>query len=153
LWDTSDPGSSQPTFRRYGNIDEELVQLGKFHGHVGPYVILGYRAGKIANRVLGDDPFGKTALSFTGTKPSVSCFTDGVQFSSGCTLGKGNITVEEKGEARVIFTDKEGRAVEVTLLPGMPDRIRKVFDDGEHDAFNEWAWTADEEELFTVEIR
>lgn len=139
--------------RRYDSIDDELVQLGRFHGHVGPYVILGYRAGTIANRVLGDDPFGKTAVSYTGTKPSVSCFTDGIQFSSGCTLGKGNITVEENGEARVIFTAKDGRVVEITLLEEIPDRIRKVFDDGTHDAFNEWSWTADEEELFTVEVR
>ena len=28
-----------------------------------------------------------------------------------------------------------------------------LFDDGTHDAFNEWAWTADEDELFSIEVR
>jgi len=130
-----------------------MIQLGRFHGHVGPYAILGYRAGKIANRVLGDDPFGKTALTYTGTTPPVSCFTDGVQFASGCTLGKGNISVEEAGEARVVFSDKKDRSIEIALLPELPERIRKVFDGGDQDAFNQWVWTADEEELFTVEAR
>jgi formylmethanofuran dehydrogenase subunit E len=88
--------------------EQALAFLNRFHGHIGPYVVLGYRAGLVANRVLGQDPFCKRAHTMTGLKPPVSCFTDGVQLGSCCTLGKGNITVSDEGEPRVRFELKDG---------------------------------------------
>ena len=41
------------------NMDETLDLIEKFHGHLGPYVVLGYRIGLIANEKLGKDPFSK----------------------------------------------------------------------------------------------
>lgn len=97
--------------------EEALSFLNRFHGHIGPYVVLGYRAGLIACRELGPGPFSKRAVSFAGLKTPISCFTDGVQLGSCCTLGKGNIHVENKAEARVRFETKDGsKTVEISLL-------------------------------------
>jgi formylmethanofuran dehydrogenase subunit E len=82
------------------NLPEELDLLKRFHGHLGPYVVVGYRMGAIAREKLE----GKLkAVSFTGSKTPLSCIIDGVQYSSSCTMGKGNISVLDIGEAKVQF--------------------------------------------------
>ncbi len=79
--------------------EEILTRIEDFHGHLGPYVILGFRAGQLALRSLGVvGYFDLEARVWSGTKPPLSCFADGVQLGSGCTTGKGNLTVEA-GEA------------------------------------------------------
>ena len=35
--------------------------LEEFHGHLGPYAVIGYRMGKIACRELNNDPFSKNS--------------------------------------------------------------------------------------------
>ncbi|MDD1743876.1 MAG: formylmethanofuran dehydrogenase subunit E family protein [Methanomassiliicoccales archaeon] len=93
------------------DLPDELKQLKRFHGHLGPFVVIGYRMGTIARKKLQ----GKMeAIVFTGSKVPLSCIIDGIQFSSSCTLGKGNISVQEKDEARAHFVnDKE--LVEIKL--------------------------------------
>ncbi|HEC81191.1 MAG TPA: hypothetical protein ENI42_02025, partial [Thermoplasmatales archaeon] len=41
-------------------MKETLKRIEQFHGHLGPYVVLGYRMGIIANKFLGENPFKKT---------------------------------------------------------------------------------------------
>ena len=97
-------------------MDDTLQRIGEFHGHLGPYAVLGYRMGIAANREFGDSAFKKIARVFSGSVTPMSCMIDGIQLSSGCTMGKGNIFVEEMGEPRAIFSDKEGtRSVEISL--------------------------------------
>ncbi len=73
-------------------LPEELVPLKRFHGHLGPYVVIGYRMGRLARERFD----GKmTAVVFAGRHPPMSCLIDGVQFTTGCTLGKNNIVVRE----------------------------------------------------------
>jgi len=97
-------------------MDNTLQRIGEFHGHLGPYAVLGYRMGLVANREFGDSAFKKVARVFSGSSTPMSCMIDGIQLSSGCTLGKGNIIVEESGEPRVIFSDKEGsKSIEISL--------------------------------------
>ncbi|MBN2380468.1 formylmethanofuran dehydrogenase subunit E family protein [candidate division WOR-3 bacterium] len=133
--------------------EEALFFLKRFHGHIGPYVVLGYRAGLIANRELGSDPFSKRAVTFTGFKTPISCFTDGVQLGSCCTLGKGNITVEDKGEARVIFTAKDdSRAVEIKLSDETVSRIARADTWELSDRLGREMLAEPEEGLFIIKI-
>ncbi|MDH3364682.1 MAG: formylmethanofuran dehydrogenase subunit E family protein [Thermoplasmata archaeon] len=92
------------------NSEETLKRISEFHGHLGPFVVVGYRMGVMANRLLGADPFGKTALALTGGKPPKSCLIDGIQLSSGCTLGKGLIGVVDQGEVAAVFMSKGRKA-------------------------------------------
>ena len=92
-------------------LPPELEALKQFHGHLGPYVVVGYRMGKLARTELK----GKLkATVLSGLKPPISCLADGVQFSSGCTLGKGNIEVLDQGAAKVTFRSPDA-ALEVEL--------------------------------------
>jgi len=79
-----------------GRLDREalLSRIEDFHGHLGPYVIFGFRAGQLALRVLeAKGFFDLEADVHCGDRPPVSCFADGVQLGSGCTTGKGNLKV------------------------------------------------------------
>lgn len=102
------------------NLPEELRLLKKFHGHLGPYVVVGYRMGTLARQKLEGR---MKAVSLTGTKTPLSCIIDGVQYSSSCTLGKGNITVLEAGDAKVQFLDDK-RLIEISLL----DKVKESID-------------------------
>lgn len=46
-------------------MDDALNEIKKFHGHLGPYVVIGYKMGIIANKYLSPNPFSKTAKVWT----------------------------------------------------------------------------------------
>jgi formylmethanofuran dehydrogenase subunit E len=76
----------------------------RFHGHVGPYLVLGLRMGLLAVRVL--QPRGLHGLSatvWTRQAPPESCMLDGIQVSCGCTLGKGNLRVKNASHVQARF--------------------------------------------------
>jgi len=88
----------------------------KFHGHLGPYLILGLRAGQIGVNHLGRSYLELRAVVETDGHPPRSCFIDGIQFASGCTTGKTNletrvghsVSVEfMRGDRRINVTVKE----------------------------------------------
>jgi formylmethanofuran dehydrogenase subunit E len=86
-----------------GIDDEFLSRAIEFHGHLGPYLVLGLKAGLYANETLGKDPMKMEAFIETKATPPESCFADGIQFSTGCTFGKGNIHLNEGAGLQVIF--------------------------------------------------
>ncbi len=94
----------------------------EFHGHLGPYLVLGLRAGLYANEILGKDPFKMKAFIETQISPPQSCFADGVQFSTGCTLGKGNISIKESEGLKVYF-EKDNKKLKLVLKKEIIEEI------------------------------
>ncbi|OYT43369.1 hypothetical protein B6U84_06045 [Candidatus Bathyarchaeota archaeon ex4484_40] len=91
-------------------VSEELLREAvRFHGHLGPFLALGLKAGLYAVEVLGRDPFKMKAVVGTEPRPPRSCFVDGVQITTGCTMGKRNITLKEGGGLSVLFSKEELR--------------------------------------------
>lgn len=116
--------------------DEKLLNsLRAFHGHLGPFAMLGYRAGLLAVREL-DAPthFGVHAKVTCPPQPPPSCFADGVQFSTGCTYGKRNIEMEASDEVALTLSVRDSGA-ELTVVPR-----REVID-----RFGRWMEEADDE--------
>jgi formylmethanofuran dehydrogenase subunit E len=69
-----------------------LRQAARFHGHLGPYLVLGVLAGEIALKKLKCRKyFGLDIKIFGANKKPKSCLIDGLQLSTGATYGKGNI--------------------------------------------------------------
>jgi formylmethanofuran dehydrogenase subunit E len=97
-----------------------------FHGHLGPYLMLGYRAGKLSVHRLGcRGHFDIEAHVYAPSKPPASCFIDGVQLGSGCSMGKGNISATESAGIFCAFTSRRGEKITIALKPGVPDMIRE----------------------------
>jgi len=84
-----------------GKILEEAV---KFHGHLGPFLILGLKAGLFANKILGKDCFEVYTTVETQPYPPFSCVLDGIQIVTGCTMGKRNIKLRKGKHLMITFT-------------------------------------------------
>jgi len=90
------------------SLEEMIKQAIEFHGHLGPFLVLGIRMGLLALKDLNSPGYeGIEALVKTGDTPSLSCLLDGVQISTGCTMGKGNIATVPLGLAEADFSTDE----------------------------------------------
>jgi formylmethanofuran dehydrogenase subunit E len=124
--------------------DEFLLRAIEFHGHLGPYLVLGLKAGLYANQTFGREPMKTEAFIETKTTPPQSCFADGVQFSTGCTFGKGNIHLKEGEGLQVTFRRNNQK---LTL------RLRKeIFGEINSLPPKEEAWDKLAEDLYQREI-
>ena len=131
-------------------MNETLEKIEQFHGHIGPYAVIGYRMGEIANKMLGADPFCKKAVVWTGTNPPLSCIVDGIQISSGCTFGKGNITVKHENLAKAEFSNNDGKHIKITLKPSIQEEIDTKVTDKNIVLYSEKFCNLSDEKLFKI---
>ena len=115
-----------------GKLDpDELIENGTaFHGHLGPFLVVGIRMGIVALKELNSCGYSDMdVLVETGTTPPISCLIDGIQVSTGCTLGKGNVHVitNEKPKPKAVFTGvaSGGKTLEIELKPEIMKAILK----------------------------
>ncbi|RLE76362.1 MAG: hypothetical protein DRJ56_04230 [Thermoprotei archaeon] len=110
---------------------EEAVRL---HGHRGPWLVMGYRAGARACEVLDPtDEFSLYCVVKTPLRTPYTCAVDGIQASTRCTLGKLLISVEEASadEIAYIFIDRRsGRRLELRLRPGVAEWVSRLCELG-----------------------
>jgi formylmethanofuran dehydrogenase subunit E len=133
-------------------LDEELERRAvEFHGHGGPFMTVGLRMGLYALEHL--DCRGWFDLSCRVVlrwRPPDSCVIDGIQSSTGCTMGKHNIEVVEGDGVSATFTSECG-SVTLTLR----ERVLKKIKDGLRDEksardMTAWMGGAAASELFEV---
>ncbi len=102
--------------------NDEVYKVGlALHGHKCPAMPLGLRAGLAAMQALGVShaPDGQlTALVEIDRNHCSTCFADGIQVTTGCTFGKGNIRSLGYGKFGLTLIDnKTGRSVRVVATP------------------------------------
>ena len=131
-------------------MDETLDAIKKFHGHLGPYVVLGYRMGLIANDKLGNDPFYKNVIVYTGTTPPISCLVDGIQLSSGCTIGKGNIKIINDKDAVAEFSNKSNEKLKIKLKDDIKNEIDTTVTEENIVSYSQNIWKKNDEDLFEI---
>jgi len=86
-------------------VKPELLRYAvRFHGHLGPFLLVGLRMGLLAKKKLKPQRLHEfSAVVSTPLKPPRLCVIDGLQVSSGCTTGKGNIRVEKAQQLKAEF--------------------------------------------------
>jgi len=95
----------------------------QFHGYVCWASAAGVRAGIAALRELGVNRTGISgelhSILEIGDNHGAQCFADGVQYATGCTLGKGNIEKAGWGKLALTLIDKRNeKAVRVSYKSG-----------------------------------
>jgi formylmethanofuran dehydrogenase subunit E len=99
-----------------------------FHGHKCWASTAGVRLGLAAMKTLGASRAGSKelhAIIETGDYHGGMCFGDGIQFTTGCTFGKGNIEKTGEGKFAVTLIEKASkRAVRVAYRPTLQPRIK-----------------------------
>lgn len=67
-----------------------VLLTNEIHGHIGIYSTLGAKMGILVKELASEE---LRIVSYAGLRPPVSCFNDGLQISTGATLGHGSIEV------------------------------------------------------------
>ena len=80
----------QPHYHRQPSDPAWLAGVVQFHGHLGPSVVAGARMGMIGLRAVEAKGYFDVEVTCEGpfARPPQSCFLDGVQVTTGATLGK-----------------------------------------------------------------
>jgi formylmethanofuran dehydrogenase subunit E len=99
-----------------------LIDAFKFHGHTCWASAIGARAGIAALRELGVKRAGTSAelhcILEIGDNHGAQCFADGVQYATGCTLGKFNVEKTGWGKlAATVIDTKRERSIRVSYKP------------------------------------
>ena len=126
----------------------------EFHGHRGPFLTLGLRIGLAALRLL--DAEGWFDLKCRVRLPlrvPETCLLDGIQFSTGCTLGKRNIEIEEGKEIEAFFEKRDGSQLRIKVRPEAVRRIKEALSKGMKGMMEEaeHLLKALDEELFIIQ--
>lgn len=118
------------------SLDNMIERGTEFHGHLGPFLVLGIRMGLAALSELGSRGHKDiSAVVRSGSRPPVSCLADGIQISTGCTLGKGNISVLQDGVPEATFSSN-GRTVSFRVRGSIVEKISKLS----HDELEDFSW-------------
>jgi pyrimidine-specific ribonucleoside hydrolase len=92
----------QPIINKHGMEEWRAgVLTNEIHGHVGIYALVGMKMGILAKEYFSAKGDDMHIRSFAGRTPPVSCMNDGLQVSTGSSLGHGLITVEDTNEQQV----------------------------------------------------
>ena len=107
-----------------------LEEAARLHGHKGPWLVIGYRAGLRAREVL--EPHTEHDLLCVArlpTKIPYTCSLDGIQAASGCTLGKQNIVVEGSANIEFEFVNRRtGRKLILKLRDGVKEFVDRELE-------------------------
>ena len=105
-----------------------LSEAKRFHGHLGPYLILGIIAGELAVKKLRCRKyFGLSVKAWGANKKPKSCLIDGLQLSTGATYGKGNIDKLNAKDIRIIFYNLNNKKrIAMRLKENLKFRLEKL---------------------------
>jgi pyrimidine-specific ribonucleoside hydrolase len=107
------------------------VMTDEFHGHLGVFSIVGAKMGIKARELLGVGPDMLEVITYAGAKPPYSCLNDGIQVSTGATLGMGTIHLASDSivQPSAIFTYKN-RSVRISLKKEYLEQVDADINEG-----------------------
>ena len=117
---------------RYGYDEWKAnVMTDEFHGHLGVFSIVGAKMGIKARELFGVGPDMLEVITYAGTRPPYSCLNDGIQVSTGATLGMGTIHLAADSITRpsAVFTYK-GRSVRISLKKEYLEKVDADINEG-----------------------
>ena len=119
-------------FENHGIREWKAVILtNELHGHLGIYSIIGAKMGVKALEYLHSEVDEIKIESLAGNHPPVSCMNDGLQTSTGATLGQGTISILEKESnipaAFFIYGDKK---IKIELKQEYREQVKHDISEG-----------------------
>ena len=141
---------------------QELANLvrkaAEFHGHLGPFLVIGVRMGLIGVRELKAKENGNELRVTAMLEYSVpfSCVIDGIQVATKCTIGNQKLKLIDSSEIVAEFELQQREKVTVTVNPTTFSRLknRLLSENVSQEETRKLAHiiaSMPEEELFTIE--
>lgn len=116
-----------------GKTDFLLLKAGQLHGHFCPGLSLGVMAATRAMMKLNTDSDGmEDLLAIVETN---NCFSDGVQFVTGCSFGNNSLIYHDLGKTAFTLTRRNGKGIRFILKPDSREYLDKPFPEF-NDVFN-----------------
>ncbi|MDF2955615.1 MAG: Formylmethanofuran dehydrogenase subunit E [Candidatus Alkanophagales archaeon MCA70_species_2] len=134
-------------------MDSRLVKRAvEFHGHLGPFLVLGLKMGLFALERLGAAKYELSVVVETDSKPPASCIIDGIQVSTGCTVGRGNLKVKWcEGTPKIVFK-KDSKLLGIKVKKEALREIRAKMKREGGEAVAKDVLFKDEKQLFDFDI-
>lgn len=86
------------------DLKKLLTQAGKLHGHYCPFLALGVQAGAKGIVKLGVEHAGMEEV--IAIVEANNCFSDGIQYSTGCTFGNNSLIYRDYGKTAVTLAQR-----------------------------------------------
>lgn len=113
-----------------------IKKAADFHGHLGPFLVIGVRMGSLSKRILNVN-IGKSKkeLQVTAKLPlstPFSCILDGIQATTRCTVGNGKLRMENtQGKITVHFEQQNSNnALNIHVNPQVVEELKNRFSEG-----------------------
>lgn len=126
----------------------------EFHGHLGPYLILGLLMGDaIINEFKFSRHFGTKVIVKGATEKPRSCMIDGLQLSTGCTYGKGNIEKISAPQIEVQFLDLvKKKKVRISLREDLQRKLEALKGHKDSESFAKALVRLNTSDLFVYKL-
>jgi len=108
-------------------LDEKIAEAVNFHGHFGPFLVIGVRMGIIGMRELGLKSNNDEKLQVTAhLKYSIpiSCIVDGLQVTTKCTIGNQKLKLVDSSNIVAKFALHDRRKVTVAVNPTIYAKLK-----------------------------
>ncbi len=101
------------------NTVELLQASGQLHGHFCPGLALGVRAGtEMVRRLQVEHEGFENVIAVVETN---NCFSDGIQFTTGCTFGNNALIYRDYGKTAASLVTRAGKGFRASLRPDASD--------------------------------
>lgn len=149
-----DPALKKITWRGKFKNKRLLKSAVDFHGHLGPYLVLGLLIGNLGIKALkAKKHFGIKAIVKGAIHKPKSCLVDGIQISAGCTYGKGNIQKIAGNRISVLFQNvKNNKKIRMDLKGRLINQLDNLRNHSDSEAFARKLLKAAPAELFELKF-
>lgn len=104
-----------------------MIKAAQMHGHFCPGLAMGIMAAVYAMNYLEAESDGmEDLLAITETN---NCFSDGIQFVTGCSFGNNALIFKDLGKTAFTLTRRDGKGIRVSSKPNSQQVIRESFPD------------------------
>lgn len=138
------------------NLKKLIDKAADFHGHLGPFLVIGVRMGNAARRALKPHITENSKLQITAKIPFLtpfSCIIDGIQITTNCTVGNQKLKIENsKKEIMASFElQNSDDSLEVSVNPKIIEKLINKLSSGASN--EELAWeiaSMPDKQLFNI---
>lgn len=108
-----------------GKTEVLMLKAGQLHGHFCPGLAMGVMAATHAMQLMKADSDGmEDLLAITETN---NCFSDGVQFVTGCSFGNNALIFKDLGKTAFTLTKRDGKGIRICSRHESQEALRKAF--------------------------
>ena len=106
-----------------------VISVGTLGSRGAPAAIVGVKMGIRAREYFKVGVDQMKVVSFAGSEPPLSCLNDGIQVSTGATIGHGLIEVQNENPLPMVTFSHMGKSITVKLKDDLAAKLKEELKD------------------------